>query len=180
MKTKFIITLSASLMVFITFCDSLYAQSRSTPAHFKAGDAALGKLLAETLHKQTQGKDVHVCLVSATFARFNIDSNGHVIKLSFSENKGTPSAFREILTAIIMATDGAWAPATLNGKAVDSKPFILPFVYSMEAGCDSRGIRTKDETATALLNILNVEDAQNKSSALDCILLPPMFISSQN
>jgi hypothetical protein len=140
--------------------------------------------LNDKLKEFKKGKNVDVCLTSVTFARFTIDKTGNVDSLSFYEFPQTPVVFREILTSMIKASSGNWVPRTINGKAVESKPFILPLVYEMEAGCYLSGKVVHNGTNNALQGLLGYidvfKDPDPNILQLDCILLRPLVISSYN
>jgi|GEM_PF-1177410 len=169
------------LIIAITlFCHGAYAQSNIQEAHYKFGETALGQFLNKKCGEAVRKNNIQVCLISVTFAKFTIDSLGNIKTISFSEDRGTPKVFRDILTSIIYATNGSWFPRKINGKAVVSKPFILPIVYEMEAGCYRNKITVNNGTSTAVIGLLDFEDGSgNGVNQLDCIFLRPLYISSQ-
>ncbi len=169
-----------TLILAITFLSyNAYGQSNVQEAQYKYGAIALDKFLNKKCGEAVKKENIEVCLISVTFAKFTIDTLGNIKNLTFSEAKGTPVVFRNILISVINATNGSWLPRKINGKAVESKPFILPIVYEMEAGCESRKIRVNNGTSTAVLGILDFENGTTGITQLDCIFLSPLYISSQ-
>lgn len=166
-------------------------QSTTTNAQYKSGPIELNKFISKKFGEEKKKYDLNVCQISAVFVKFTIDSAGNVRHLSFSDLKGTPQVFRTVLTSVILATNGSWIPGTVNGKPVESEPFILPVVYSMEAGCNPRDIQPDNVKVkikpipngleTSLLYILDFDDnVGSNTPQLDCILLRPLYVFSQN
>ena len=155
-----------------------YGQSNTTEAHYKYGDEALWKFLDKKFSAEIKKNNERICLRSVTFAKFTIDTLGNIKALTFSENNDTPPIFRNTLTSVINATNGSWLPRRINGKAVESKLFILPLIYEMEAGCSINKIPVNDGTSNSLLRLLDF--GGNKETQLDCILLKPLHVFSAN
>ncbi|MBS1520009.1 MAG: hypothetical protein JST50_03345 [Bacteroidetes bacterium] len=178
---KYIIKFLLSSILFIGFVNGAYSQSNVIEAQYKYGNSALNKFLNDRFGEEAKGKNINVCLISVTFAKFTIDTSGNIKSLTFSENKDTPNAFKEILKDVINSTSGLWLPRRINGKAVESKLFVLPLIYEMEAGCYVSKKTVNNGTANSLLNFLDFEDENgNKLNQLDCILLKPLHIFSAN
>jgi len=170
-------------IILLTLCFSpmaLYSQPCVKEARFKTGDVALRKLLLTELDKARKENDLNVCLISVTFAKFSIDSAGNVNQLSFSENHETPPIFRSVLKKLILSTNGLWSPKKVDNVPVESKPFILPFIYQMEAGCSINKKTVNNGTDAALLKLLEFEGEDNEVEQLDCTLLKPIVVFSQN
>lgn len=168
-----------------------YGQSNVREAQYKQGDAALWKFLNKKFGEEARKHEWPPCLISAVFAKFTIDSIGNVKGLVFSELKRTPQIFRSMLESTILATNGSWAPRMVNNKVVESKPFILPLIYEIEAGCNPQKISpgnleptykpVPNGLATSLLYILDFEDnVDSNTTQLNCILLRPLLIVSIN
>ncbi|MFD0794997.1 hypothetical protein ACFQZX_15350 [Mucilaginibacter litoreus] len=168
------------LLIFCLTPTTSFGQTSIEEAKFKTGDAALRKFLLTELDKIRKKHDLNVCLISVTFAKFSIDSAGNVTKLSFSENKDTPPVFRNILTKLILSTSGLWNPKKVNNRPVESKPFILPFIYQMEAGCIVNKKGVNNGTDAALMRLMEFEGEDKKTSQIDCTLLTPIAVFSQN
>ena len=81
-----------------------------------------------------------------------------------------------------------WVPREINGKKVDSKPFILPFLYDLESGCLVSNSGTtpvykevQNSLFVSLIYMLQFDDnVSGKTGQLDCILLKPLVIESAN
>jgi hypothetical protein len=165
-----------------------FGQSRVKEAQYKQGDASLWKFLDKKFGEEARKHEWPPCLVSTIFAKFTIDSVGNVKGLVFSELKGTPQVFRTMLEATILATNGLWIPSKINGKAVESKPYILPLIYDIESGCAVAGPEGKrvykpisNDLITALRCILEFQDnVGGNPTQLNCILLKPLHIFSIN
>ncbi len=158
----------------------LYSQTGVKEASFKSGDAALRKFLLTELDKIRRESDLNVCLISVTFAKFSIDSAGNIKNVLFSEAGGTPPIFRNILRKVIVSTNGLWNPKKVNNVFVESKPFILPFIYQMEAGCYINKKTVNNGTDTALLGIMEFEGENKNADQFECTLLKPIVIFSTN
>jgi hypothetical protein len=172
-----------TLLAFITIliCNNAFGQSNEVIAHYKYGDAELHNLLQKKLSEEVKKNDVNVCLISVTFAKFTIDTTGNIKRLVFYENKDTPVVFKKILASVIDATNGSWVPCKIGGKAVESKPFILPLIYEMESGCYLNKKPVNNGTTNSLLGFLDFkDDSGNKAGQLDCVLLSPLRIFSAN
>jgi len=156
-----------------------FGQSNDSKAKFKGGDIELDAFLSKKFDQIRKGKKMDLCLVSVTFAKFTIDEYGHVKSIKFYQAAKTPPIFEEILKEVVNATDGQWLPETFNGKAVESRPFILPFIYQMEAGCSVNGKSVNYGTDNSLLELLKF-DQDSTMRQLDCVLLKPLVAFSQN
>ena len=173
---------SVKLFLFLLMCNIIYsttafAQSNTNEAKFKDGDAALKKALQTSFSQEY--KKAKTCDVSIVFAKFVVDTNGNVKNLVFLKSASTPDILKTILTTVIKSTNGKWVPAKVNGMAIDSKPFILPLLYDLEAGCRTPDGQIPNTTYEVLYNLLNFEDTKN-ANQLDCTILKPLIMFSQN
>jgi hypothetical protein len=167
------------IISFLFQCAS--AQSANQEAHYKYGDKALREYLQKKFTEEVKTHNMDVCLISATFAKFSIGPDGNIADIKFSENKDTPPVFRDILTDLIMGTNGRWNPNIVNGKTTDSRPFVLPLIFQMEAGCHNSGEKANNGTDNALIAFLNDDNGIEKNETqLDCILLKSLNLFSQN
>lgn len=188
MKNYFIKIL---ILVITIPCYRALGQSTIQEAQYKNGDVALFKFLNKKFSEEAKKHSWPSCTISVVFAKFTIDSTGNVKNLTFSELKETPEVFKTMLGATILATSGAWIPRQINNKKLGSRPFILPLIYEMEAGCNPKDValdNTKQPyksvpngLSTALLYMLNFEDnAGSNPNQLDCVILRPLHIFSIN
>jgi len=149
---------------------------------------ALTKFLNKKFDQEAKKHNLNICLITAVFAKFNIDSVGNVESITYTNIKHIPEVFETIITSVIKSTNGQWIPRKINGKSVKSKPFILPVIYAMEAGCNPQKVQQNNSynevyngIETSLLYILNYEDDKdNNVGQIDCILLRPLHAFSQN
>lgn len=143
----------------------------------KTLNAVIGQNWGEELRKNKDS--LQICIKSVTMAKFVIDTSGNVAKLTFLEDYDNPPIFRNILTKVIYATNGLWEPRRVHGKLVESKIYILPFIYELEAGCyvnvlkgqtnkNRKGV--KAGTQAGLIDLLTFEE-----STLECIILHPLM-----
>lgn len=58
---------------------------------------------------------------------FNIDVAGNVVDIKGSE--ATPLFLYNVISNILISTNGKWTPSIINGKKVSSKAFVLPVFY---------------------------------------------------
>lgn len=83
-----------------------------------------------------------------------------------------------------MATSGYWIPANMNGNKINSKPFILPLIIEIEAGCGPKNNNSKeipDLLSADITYLLEFEDnVENTNNQLYCVLLKPLRIFAQN
>jgi len=167
-----------AVILIISYGKVLHAQQNFKEAYFKSGGKiGFQKFLQNKFSAEVKKHQLDICLISATFAEFRIDTTGNIKDLVFFENHDTPQVFREVLVQIISKTNGLWIPAQINGKATESKVYILPLIYEMESACKTPA---PDGTATSLLGFLDFKDKNGMSiSQLDCILLRPLHIFSQ-
>lgn len=111
-----------------------------------------------------------LCINSVTFVRFRVGADGNVKDVACTPN--TPAVIAKTLKNTIKSTSGHWVPKEQNGKAVESKPYLLPVVYDVNFGC------TGDEPSSnmfedAIRLVLNFDDGSTIES-MECTLLPPM------
>jgi hypothetical protein len=185
MKNDF---LKLLILVLMLNWYSARGQSNEITAHYKYGNIELWKFFNKKFEEEAKKINLPSCIISAVFAKFKIDSAGNVKIITFSDLKGTPQVFRNILTSIVLATNGSWVPTKINGKFVESKPFILPLIYEMEAGCNPTNVSgtntyrpVPNRLDVDLLYILDFEDSVGSHvNQLDCILLRPLRIVSAN
>lgn len=180
--------LSLLLVICILFSNIAKAQIKYQSARFKNGDTTLNKFLNKTFAEAAKKHIWPTCTVSVVFSKFNVDSVGNVKNLHFSDLKGTPSVLLDMLKSTILATNGHWIPCKINNKNADSKEYVLPLIYELEAGCaitDSTGKLSykplPNNLATSLLYILKFDDNGSKDiDEMDCVLLKPLHIFSAN
>jgi len=145
-----------------------YAQTSVQEAHFN-NEKNLFKFISKTLSQARRRKAVDsMCVNSVACAKFTVDSVGKIASLHFSKN--TPIAIKELLTEVINSTDGYWNPRKINGKAVESKPFLLTLVYFLNTGC----LNWKDgpdQFSSALPNLFTFDNDEKSHDQLDCIIL---------
>ena len=171
------------LSILILFCvDNACGQSNVSAAHYKNGDKALRLFLLTSFDEARKKNQLDVCEISVTFAKFTIDKAGNVEDIAITGNEASPKIFGGMLTAIIKETSGLWVPETIAGKAVKSRPFILPLIYQMEAGCfvNGRSVIASNGTDNALLGFINDFHDPDNPNQLDCIFLKPLNVFSQN
>jgi hypothetical protein len=172
------------IICLMFFGYSVNAQSNLQQATFKDGNIALNKFLNKKFNEEAKKYSWPPCIISVVFAKFSIDSIGNVENLTFSKLQGPSQVFKTMLQSTILATNGLWVPCKIDGKRVESKPFILPLIYDIEAGCSIPGPDgklvynpTPDNTSTSLRYILKFEDnAGSNPIQIDCILLEPLRI----
>jgi len=188
MKNTFI---KIAILCTLLIANHAYGQACVQPAQYQTGENAFRKFLLTKFHEEAKKRNLDICMTGIVFVKFTIDSTGNIRNLAFSKLKNTPYIFKELLTAVIKATNGAWNPCKINGKPIESKPFILPLIYDMEAGCIPKepvasGVKTnyqpiKNSTEADLIYILDFDDnAGNDLVQLDCIMLRPLRVFSQN
>jgi len=121
-----------AVILIISYGKVLHAQQNFKEAYFKSGGKiGFQKFLQNKFSAEVKKHQLDICLISATFAEFRIDTTGNIKDLVFFENHDTPQVFREVLVQIISKTNGLWIPAQINGKATESKVYILPLIYEM-------------------------------------------------
>jgi hypothetical protein len=177
LKTLLIICISISVM-------SANAQTGVLEAKYKYGNKKFEKFLLVKLNEQRKMYNLDGCITSASFAKFTIDTLGNIKNLIISEVPNSLPSFKRALTAMVMATSGDWLPKKINGKLVESYPFILPLIYDLEAGCNvpdiSSALKTPfKEKPNRLFDALNRIYYLNKIDSTYCILLNPIITSSQ-
>ncbi|MHA6247347.1 hypothetical protein ACXYMU_05365 [Pontibacter sp. CAU 1760] len=111
-----------------------------------------------------------LCVNSVTFVRFVVGADGKVKKVACTQN--TPSVIAKTLKQTVMTTSGHWLPKQVNGKAVESKPFLLPVMFDVNYGCPKENqSKNKYEDAVRLMLVF---DDGNYSDSMECTMLPPM------
>jgi len=170
-------------IVLIALSRVCFAQSNVVEAHFKGGDTNFNDAFKKIYNEARANDQIHGCIISVTFAKFTIDTLGNVGKISFSDDKDAPPFIRKLLQDVILTSNGLWVPCTINGKKVQSKPFILPLMYELEAGCSTK--QAENKAGQVLSNMFNFNDGGDPGSPFiqfnlfNCILFPPITIFSQ-
>lgn len=170
-----------SLISTFVFYFSTYGQVKIEEPIFRhESQKPLSRFLADRfaveLRKQIPQE---LCISSVTFVKFTLDEEGKIDNVSFT--KGSPKKIKEALEPIIISMNGYWTPRRLNGKAIKSEPFILPFIYNYESRCTSdyseRYSAAVGTLMQALDNILQFDDGSSIENT-PCIILPPLRSSS--
>jgi len=172
------------LIAFASCTINAFSQSSNiVEAHFKDGRSDMNDLFNKRFNEAMTKDEVHGCIISALFAKFTVDTAGNIGRISFSGDSNPPPFIKRILEDVIISSNGMWVPCVVDGKKVESKPFVLPFVYRLEAGCHVK--QAENKTDEVLLNILNYKDGGNPNSLFaqfnffNCIILPPLNIFTQ-
>lgn len=164
----------------------LYAQTSSQEAQYKKGLRELNKFLSNNFFNGIKSKEIDTCLVAASFVKFYIDSLGDVKGICFSNGSTVPQPMKKILTRVIVSTSGNWTPQLVDGKPVSSKPYLLPIVLDLEAGCNLPNVDgtgkpyhpPANSLHSDLSSMLEFEDDTNPFQ-FEAILLKPLNIFSQ-
>jgi hypothetical protein len=198
----------------VPLTNSVYAQNCVQEAQYKGGifalDSVIGKRFYNKFYKHTS--ELPGCTSSILLAKFTVDSSGNIKNVSFT--KIVDTIYDELLKKVIYpksrdtiqdlvgpmmesairSTSGLWIPRKIDGKAVESRPFILPFLYySEEAGCrllatdgkpllDNNRRQKYKKPKSTINDRLYVFFAQNFWSnkrsfpqELDCVILFPLL-----
>jgi hypothetical protein len=173
MKHYFII-----ILAFVILSNNSFGQQSIQEAQYKGGNKALAKYLQNKFERTVHPMDL-ACTISVLFAKFTIDANGNIASIKIS-NKNSPKVLQEALISIINSTSGNWSPRLIEGKAVESKPFVLPLIYQIEAGCQGKSVFNSTDQALSEFLIYGENGIGVNESQLDCILLKALNIFSQN
>ncbi len=111
-----------------------------------------------------------LCENSVTFVRFVIGADGNVKNVACT--KDTPAVIAESLKEAVLATNGSWLPKEVNGKAVESRPYLLPVMYNVSYGCPRRD-NSANKFEEAVRRVLVFDDS-TVTESMECTLLPPM------
>jgi hypothetical protein len=111
-----------------------------------------------------------LCINSVTFVRFAVGADGKVKDVACTPN--TPAVIAKTLKDTVKSTNGHWQPKTLNGKAVESKPYLLPVVYDVNFGC-TQDEQSSNKFEDAIRLVLIFDDGSTAES-MECTVLPPM------
>jgi len=157
-----------------------FGQSNVIEAHFKTGYINFNDIFTQKYNEALLSDPFHGCIISVTFAKFSIDTLGNVSDISFYEDKDSPTFTKRLLKEVITSSNGLWVPCTVNGKKSPSKPFILPLIYRLEAGCNLK--RAEDKTAEVLSRVLAINNGAGSTgefNQLTCVFLQPLEMFSQ-
>ncbi|MCJ8164960.1 energy transducer TonB [Pontibacter sp. E15-1] len=111
-----------------------------------------------------------LCVNSVTFVRFVVGADGKVKNVACTQN--TPAVIAKSLKQTVLTTSGHWLPKEVNGKPVESKPYLLPVMFDVNYGCPKSDKSTnKYEEAMRLVLVF---DDGNAADAMECTMLPPM------
>ncbi|GAA4428935.1 hypothetical protein GCM10023188_13710 [Pontibacter saemangeumensis] len=111
-----------------------------------------------------------LCVNSVTFVRFIIGADGSVKSVACT--KDTPTVIAASLKETVLATSGSWLPKEVNGKAVDSKPYLLPVMFNVNYGCP-KADKSTNKFEEAVRRVLVFDDG-TVAESMECTMLPPM------
>ncbi|NCD71550.1 hypothetical protein [Mucilaginibacter agri] len=164
------------VFIILTFSVQLtIAQSgQRVEAHLVENDT-LAKYISKTFTRVTKQKSTDLCVSSTVFAQFIINAKGDITNVEFIEYDKRYPVFKEILSELITATKGLWVPAKENGLSVESKKFILPLIFEMEAGCPVGSRHPFNQSNQAFINLFSQKGVK---AQIDCVLLAPYYMTS--
>ena len=111
-----------------------------------------------------------LCVNSVTFVRFVVGADGKVKDVACT--KDTPAVIAESLKEAVLATDGSWLPKQVNGKAVESRPYLLPVMFDVNYGCGKLN-KSTNKFEEAVRRVLVFDDG-TVAESMECTMLPPM------
>ena len=166
------------LFFFIILSNCSFGQQAVQEAQYKGGNKELTAFLQKKFESTVHPIELS-CAISVLFAKFTVDANGNIASIKIS-NKNSPKVLQDALISIINSTGGNWNPRFINGKAVESKPFILPLIYQMEAGCQGKPVFNSTDQALSEFLIYGENGIGVNEGQMDCILLKALNVFSQN
>jgi hypothetical protein len=117
----------------------------------------------------------------AAFIRFSVSKEGNIIDEAC--NEGVPDSLAAFLLKVIKSTDGEWVPGKKNGLNHDSKAYLLPVMYFLEAKC--KPVDNTFRNTYLMLSFGNKEKPTAPAffwgqnfEPLECIILSPVFLRS--
>jgi hypothetical protein len=174
MLKKLRLLLLFKLFIFST----VWAQSDSQEAIFSDGKMNHPADLIQKNYKPNRQELSSLCMNSVAFVKFNIGADSLVNNVAVSVE--TPSSIALALKDAIRATNGYWTPKQVNGKPVESDPFIMPFVFYYSLGCEGEvEVMRSNKFNVGMDNMLNFDDGQ-ELSMMKCTLLPAFITASHN
>lgn len=111
-----------------------------------------------------------LCINSVTFVRFVVDADGKVKNVACTQD--TPAVIAKSLKKTVLATSGHWSPKEVGGKAVESRPYLLPVVYNVNFGCP-KNEESKSMFEDAIQHVLVFDDG-SVTESMECTVLPPL------
>lgn len=155
------------------------AQTNETNAHLK--DSYNLSEEYNKLYNESEKKGLFsICIISATIAKFNVDTLGNIINLSFYEASETPAVFKELLTNLLKTSNGNWVAKTVYGKKIVSETFILPLTYELQAGCDPLSLIKNITRSNEVIENFLFHASESNSGRLNCTILSGLNMSSVN
>lgn len=111
-----------------------------------------------------------LCINAVTFVRFVVDAEGKVKDVACT--KDTPAVIAKALKQTVLDTSGHWLPKEVNGKAMESRPYLLPVMYDVNYGCP-KSDKSTNKYEEAVRRVLVFDDGSVIES-MECTMLPPM------
>jgi hypothetical protein len=119
-----------------------------------------------------------LCMNSVTFVKFSIGKDGLVKEVSVTAE--TPSAIADALKEAVKATNGYWKPKYVNGKPVESDPFVMPLMFYYSLGCNGdTEVMQSNRFNVGMKNMLTFDDG-NTLQMMKCTLMPAFITAALN
>jgi hypothetical protein len=95
----------------------------------------------------------HECLTGQGYVYFYVDSTGKIDRRNIGFGGILNQNLKDLIRELLIYSDGLWTPRTVNGKAYQSKEFILPLHFS-DGVCKEDNIK-QSEGFELLFNYLS-------------------------
>lgn len=174
MKKKLILLLTLTFLCF----SPAWAQVNVQEPIFNDGKLNHPADLIHRNYKPSRQELYSLCMNSVTFVKFNIGADGLVKNVAVSVE--TPAAIAHALKEAINATNGYWTPKKIEGKFVESDPFILPLVFYYSLGCKGdMEVGRSNKFNVGMANMLKFDDG-TELRTMSCTLLPAFITAARN
>jgi hypothetical protein len=150
-----ILFISLLFLSKVLLTNTVYAQNCIQEAQYKGGASELSSVIHQRFSEKfdKHQSELPGCTYSILLAKFTVDSSGNIKNVTFTKIADTiydetlktvyfpkyRDTIQELvgpmMESVIRSTSGSWIPRLINGKAVESQPFILPFLWSEGVGC---------------------------------------------
>ncbi|MBC5992477.1 energy transducer TonB [Pontibacter cellulosilyticus] len=156
----------------------LWAQTPVLEPEFNDGKLSHPADIIQRNYKPNRQELYKLCMNSVAFVKFSIGKDGLVKDIAVTTD--TPPAIANALKEAVKATNSYWKPKYVNGKAVESDPFVMPLVFYYSLGCNGdMEVIQSNKFNVGMKNMLTFDDG-NTLQMMKCTLLPAFITAAHN
>ncbi len=167
-----------SLGLLFCYPNSAVAQGKVQEPVFHDGKLNHPADMIQRNYKPNRQELYKLCMNSVSFVKFSIGEDGSVKNIAVTAE--TPPAIADALKEAVKATNGYWKPKYVNGKAMESDPFVMPLVFYYSLGCNGdMEVIQSNKFNVGMKNMLTFDDGKSLPM-MKCTLLPASITAAHN